>query len=121
MTETPREPSRNAKDLSRIAQDAAYVAIGFGVLGFQRAQVARRELTAELDRRRSAGSRDELRSQVKRAWTQLDRAVGELIAEVDTTIEPVAERLGEPAQSVVKQAQELRDQLRSYLNDQLVA
>jgi hypothetical protein len=51
----------------------------------------------------------------------LDRAVGELIAEVDTTIEPVAERLGEPAQSVVKQAQELRDQLRSYLNDQLVA
>jgi hypothetical protein len=36
-------------DLRRIATDAAYVAVGLGVLGFQRAQVRRRELRQQVE------------------------------------------------------------------------
>jgi hypothetical protein len=36
-------------DLRRIATDAAYVAVGLGVLGFQRVQVRRRELQQQLE------------------------------------------------------------------------
>ncbi len=35
-------------DLPRSLRDAAYIAVGFGVIGFQRAQVARRELARQL-------------------------------------------------------------------------
>lgn len=35
--------------LVRLARDAAYVAVGFGVLGLQRAQVRRRELRKRLE------------------------------------------------------------------------
>jgi hypothetical protein len=34
--------------VSAVASDAFYVAVGFGVLGFQRFQVRRRELEAQL-------------------------------------------------------------------------
>ena len=36
-------------DLRNIAKDAAYVAVGFGVIGFQKAQVRRQELQKQLD------------------------------------------------------------------------
>lgn len=36
-------------DVNRFLADLAYTAVGFGVLGFQRAQVRRRELTKQLD------------------------------------------------------------------------
>ena len=35
-------------DLQKTAKDAAYVAIGLGVIGWQRAQVRRRELEQQL-------------------------------------------------------------------------
>ena len=35
-------------DLSKTLKDAAYVAVGFGVLAFQKAQVRRRELEKQL-------------------------------------------------------------------------
>lgn len=36
-------------DLNRRLRDPAYTAVGFGVLGFQRAQVRRRELTHQIE------------------------------------------------------------------------
>lgn len=44
LARVPR-PDRRAVTLAR---DAAYVTIGFGILGFQRAQVARRDLEKAL-------------------------------------------------------------------------
>jgi hypothetical protein len=35
-------------DLRKLATDAAFVAVGLGVLGFQRVQVRRRELQRQL-------------------------------------------------------------------------
>ncbi len=36
-------------DITKTVKDAAYVAVGFGVLAFQRAQVRRRELEQQLE------------------------------------------------------------------------
>lgn len=38
-------------DLRRLASDSLYVAVGFGVLGFQRAQVLRRDLEKNLEKK----------------------------------------------------------------------
>jgi hypothetical protein len=40
-------PGIEVDRLAAVAKDAAYVAVGFGVLTVQRAQVRRRELTAQ--------------------------------------------------------------------------
>ncbi len=40
-------PGVDVDRLAAVAKDAAYVAVGFGVLAVQRAQVRRRELTAQ--------------------------------------------------------------------------
>lgn len=39
-------------DTARLARDSFYVSVGFGVLGFQKLQVRRRELERDLRRRR---------------------------------------------------------------------
>ena len=42
------DPSDFLSQVSALATDGVYVAVGFGVLGFQRLQVRRRELEAQL-------------------------------------------------------------------------
>lgn len=42
-------------DSTRLARDAFYVSVGFGVLGFQKLQVRRRELEKELAKVRDEG------------------------------------------------------------------
>jgi hypothetical protein len=49
----PRSPTlghvSDGLDINRTLTDAAYIAIGFGLLGFQRAQVRRRQLIRQLE------------------------------------------------------------------------
>ncbi len=55
-------------EVTRTLKDAAYVAVGFGVLAFQKAQVRRRELEKQLEsqsnqwRQQVAGVTGELRN-----------------------------------------------------------
>ena len=48
MADQPQDPLAQAANL---LLDIVHVAVGFGVLAFQKAQVARRELEAELKKR----------------------------------------------------------------------
>jgi len=123
MADIRQDFTRTAQDLTRVAQDAAYVAIGLGVVGFQKAQVARRELIEQIERQRAVADRPvaDVRAQVAKAWNELDKALGQLIDAADATIEPVAERLPAQAKAALKQAQETRDQVRGYLKDQIAA
>jgi hypothetical protein len=123
MTEFGQDINKTAQDITNAAREAAYVAIGLGVIGLQRAQVARREIVEQLDRQRSAGAGQatEVRSQLLKAWKELDKVAGTVFERVDATVEPVTDRLPEQAQLVVKQMREARDQLRVYLAQQLAA
>ncbi|MFZ2058080.1 MAG: hypothetical protein WAV54_11805 [Acidimicrobiales bacterium] len=84
--------------LADLAEQAVYVAIGVGVLEFHKAQV----------RRQSLGSAQE---RVAKRVKDLDATVAQAIKVVDSTLEPVWQRLPESAQAVVRQARQARDEL----------
>jgi glutathione peroxidase-family protein len=86
--------------LADLAEQAAYVAIGVGVLEFQKAQV----------RRQSLGS---ARERVAKRVKDFDATVAQAVKVVDSTLEPVWQQLPEPAQAVIRQARQARDELRA--------
>lgn len=105
------------------AKDAAYVAVGLGVLGVQRAQVRRRELQKALE-----GPINGLRPHLKQARVGLGRLTRELddridpvVTEVDTRLGAAEERLGYPARELLAQARlqarDARARIRSCLED----
>jgi hypothetical protein len=58
--------------VSAVATDALYVAVGFGVLGFQRLQVRRRELESQLP--------PEVSEVVRAVGERAQAAIGDLLA-----------------------------------------
>ncbi|HUC37254.1 MAG TPA: hypothetical protein VMR97_09035 [Acidimicrobiales bacterium] len=108
-------------EITRTARDAAYIAVGLGVLGFQRAQVRRQELlkliaepTGQVAERLD-GVRGEFSKQVK----AVDEAVTQVIDRINASLEPIEDRLPGQARDVVKQVhaftREAREQLRSVV------
>ena len=100
MTDTRQGLAEAARALAELAKEAAYVAIGVGVLEFQKAQVRRRELACA-------------RKLMAKRARDFDATVAQVIKVVDSTLEPVLERLPEPAQAIVRQARETRDEMRT--------
>lgn len=102
--------------LAGAARQASYVAIGFGILAFQKAQVRRRELiatprdgaTGVLAKVSPSAGRDEMARRAK----DFDATVAQVIKAVDATVEPVIDRLPEPVRVIVEHAREARDDLR---------
>lgn len=145
-------PDRNpdlsaiAGDIARAAKDAAYVAIGAGVLGFQRAQVRRHDLGKRVAKARAAmaddagsrpaaatgpaggvvGSLQGLVGTIHAVDKVVDDTVEGFFSWADATITPLEERLPDPARTVVRQAHVLALQVhdqartaRSQLRDRI--
>jgi len=81
-------------DVTKTVKDAAYVTVGLGVLAFQKAQVARRDLT----------------KQVETQLTATTEQVKDLSKKVEGRIQPV---LGQLEQNVPAQAKDLVKQART--------
>ena len=113
MSGIRQDADRTAKDLAKLAQDAAYVAIGFGVLGLQKAQVRRRELEKQLST--LEGPLGDARKEVAKALQQFDHQLDGLLGRLDATLEPVEHRLPPAAQAMIQQARETRDLIRHRL------
>jgi DNA anti-recombination protein RmuC len=97
-------------------KDAAYVTIGVGVLGFQKAQVRRQELLAQLKDQRGtieaqlADGRRSLESLV----AQLDELVAPVRSQVEAGLDTVEATLPASVQDAIKQARTaLQDQERA--------
>lgn len=73
-------------DVNKALADAAYVTVGFGLLGFQRAQVRRHELTKQLE----ALART------------VDEAVGPVRSDLDRRVDQLEERLGDQGRLAVQ-------------------
>jgi hypothetical protein len=106
-----------SKGVGNLARDAAYVAVGLGVLGYQRAQVQRVELKNKLDKDFSLGEhRTAVRHEVTKGVRQFDDFVESAARFVETKFQPVEEQL--PTQvtqlttKAFDQAREVRNQIR---------
>ena len=88
-------------DLSTLAKDAAYVAVGFGVIGFQKAQVRRQELRKQLD-----GQLGEART----GFTTLSTSV-------EDQVKMVEERFAALGEQVEKYGDELETRITKALDE----
>lgn len=102
------------QDLTKTLKDAAYVAVGFGVIAFQKAQVRRRELEQQLNVSTVA-----LRDQITKAAAEAEERIEPVVEAVEASLDQLEERLPEPAREVFKQvrttAKEAGEQFRTYL------
>jgi hypothetical protein len=108
-------------EIANAARDVAYVVVGLGVLGFQRAQVRRHELTQRLAEPR-AQVEDRLmeaREQLARRVKLVDSKVDDAITRIESTLEPIEQLLPPQARDLVQQAhaqvREAHQQLRNLL------
>ena len=106
-----------SKGVGNLARDAAYVAVGLGVLGYQRAQVQRVELKNKLGKDFSLDQhRTAVRHEVTKGVRQFDDFVETAARFVEDKFQPVEEQL--PAQvtqltsKAFDQAREVRHQIR---------
>jgi hypothetical protein len=106
--------SKGATDLAR---DAAYVAVGLGVLGYQRLQVHRVELQNRLTQDLSLDQHiDDVRHGVAKSVRQIDDLTETAVRLFETTLQPLEDILPPSVtQLSVKareQAREVRIQIR---------
>ena len=110
-----------SKGVTDLARDAAYVAVGLGVLGYQRAQVQRVELQNRLSQDFSLDQRsDDVRQGVAKAFQQIDGLAESAAHFVETTLQPIEEKLPPTVTQLTskarEQAREVRTQIRQLVN-----
>ncbi len=88
-------------DIRNIAKDAAYVAVGFGVIGFQKAQVRRQELRKQLD------------GQLGEAKT----GFGQLSTTVEEQVKLLEERFAALGEQVEKYGDDIEARLEKVLDE----
>jgi hypothetical protein len=110
-----------SKGVTDLARDAAYVAVGLGVLGYQRAQVQRIELQNRFSQDFSFEERvDDVREGVVKGFRQIDGLAESAAHFVETTLQPIEERLPASVTQLTtkarEQACEVRAQIRQRVN-----
>lgn len=108
--------------IGKAATDALHVAVGFGVLGFQKLQVRRREVQRAVENQFGAGTNDlhKLADVVRAQARTVDTQVQKVEPKIAAAFDRVEARLPEPVGSVVHQtrtvAEAVRDQARKRLH-----
>ena len=121
-----------SKGVTDIARDAAYVAVGLGVLGYQRAQVQRIELKNKLAKDFSLdtsrisgvagsvkdnvlGARTNVRGNVAKGIKQIDGLADTAANFVESTLQPLEERLPSQITDLTSKAREQAREVRSQI------
>ena len=117
MPEVPTNITNISKGVTDLARDAAYVAVGLGVLGYQRAQVQRVELQNRLSKDFSLDQRiGDVRQGVAKGIHQIDDLAETAVQFVETTLQPLEDKLPSSVSQVTtkarEQAREVRIQIR---------
>jgi hypothetical protein len=106
-------------DVTKVVKDAAYIAVGVGVLGFQQAQIRRIELA-----KRIAGPREQLkgqllgaRSEISKKVSQIDGQFGEVLNRVEESLSPMDKYIPVQARGAVKVTQARVRQVSSFLRE----
>ncbi len=109
--------SNISKGVTDLARDAAYVAVGLGVLGFQRVQVQRVELQNLLSKDSSLDQHlGTVRSELTKGVKQLDDLLENATQFIESSLHPLEAQL--PASvtqlttKALEQTREVRSQIR---------
>lgn len=92
-------PELTINDVTKTLKDAAYVAVGFGVLAVQRAQVRRRELE-----KRFEVSGGQLREQLARVAEEVEERLEPVVEAVDAQLDQLEGYLPDGAKVFLRQA-----------------
>jgi hypothetical protein len=122
MPEVPTNINHLTKGVTDLARDAAYVAVGLGVLGYQRAQVHRVELQNRLSRDFSLDQRfDEVRHGVAMGYHQIDDLAETAVQFVETTLQPLEDMLPASVTQVTTKAREQAREVRIHIRQRVSA
>jgi hypothetical protein len=97
-------------DVRKTLTDAGYIAIGLGVMGFQQAQVRRRELQERLE-----SAAECVADRARDARGQLESLAGELGQRVEPLKDQVEGRLGDLPERVTKAVEPVRTRVQSLV------
>jgi hypothetical protein len=119
MPDVTTNISTLSKGVTDLARDAAYVAVGLGVLAYPRAQVQRVEkrLNQDLPIDQRIG---DVRQGVAKGFRQIDDLAESAVHFVETTLQPIEERLPTSVTQITskarEQAREVRIQIRQRVS-----
>jgi hypothetical protein len=121
MPDVTTNISTLSKGVTDLARDAAYVAVGLGVLAYQRAQVQRVELQKRLQKELPIDQRiGDVRQGVAKGFRQIDDLAESAVQFVESTLQPIEERLPTTVTQVTtrarEQAREVRIQIRQRVS-----
>ena len=110
-----------SKGVTDFARDTAYVAVGLGVLAYQRAQVQRVELQKRLSKELPIDQRlDDVRQGVAKGYAQIDDFAESATQFVESTLQPIEDKLPASVTQITikarEQAREVRLQIRQRVN-----
>jgi ElaB/YqjD/DUF883 family membrane-anchored ribosome-binding protein len=111
-----------SKGVTDLARDAAYVAVGLGVLGFQRAQVQRVELQNKLTKDFSLDQHlGDVRSELRKGITQLDDLLETASQFIESSLQPLEEQLPDSIHQLTTKAFEHAREVRSQIRQRVAA
>jgi hypothetical protein len=121
MPDVTTNISTLSKGVTDLARDAAYIAVGLGVLAYQRAQVQRVELQKRLQKDLPIEERiGDVRQGVAKGFRQIDDLAESAVQFVESTLQPIEERLPASVTQVTtkarEQAREVRIQIRQRVS-----
>jgi hypothetical protein len=121
MPDVTTNISTLSKGVTDLARDAAYVAVGLGVLAYQRAQVQRVELQKRLQKDLPIDQRiGDVRQGVAKGFRQIDDLAESAVQFVESTLQPIEDRLPTTVTQVTtrarEQAREVRIQIRQRVS-----
>jgi hypothetical protein len=111
-----------SKGVTDLARDAAYVAVGLGVLGYQRVQLERVELQKRLSGDFSFDERiGDVRHGVAKGVQQIDDLAESATQFVETTLQPIEEKLPAPVSQLTSKAREQAREVRAQIRQRMSA
>jgi hypothetical protein len=112
-------PEIDTDKVVETARDAAYIAVGLGVLAFQRANAVRRDVASDLTDRYESGKTqvEELRTKAQQRFADLDERLVALESKLDEAIASLEAKLPEQAANVVSQAHDLVKSARNQVRE----
>jgi hypothetical protein len=119
---TTNNRSEDLNKITELAKGAVDTAVGLGVLGLQKLQVGRVELQKRVGKNEKlADGYSEFRTQALRRASKIDALVGDARRTFVSSLQPVTDRLPEPARHAASVAQARIDELHAKVSEYLAS